>query len=51
MAALQQQKANGSLTAASLVWSPGMDDWAEASAVDDLASLFVSIEPPPLPAR
>ncbi len=49
--ALQQQQANGSLTATSLVWSPGMEDWAEASQVDDLANLFVSIEPPPLPAR
>ncbi len=49
--ALQQQQANGSLAATSLVWSPGMEDWAEASQVDDLANLFVSIEPPPLPAR
>ncbi len=51
MTALQQQQSSGALTSSSLVWSPGMEDWVEASQVDDLASLFVSVEPPPLPVR
>jgi len=49
--ALRDQKARGELAADSLVWSPGMADWAEASAVDELAPLFVSLDPPPVPVR
>lgn len=48
---LQQKQAGGELAADTLVWSPGMADWAEASEVEELASLFVNSEPPPLPLR
>ncbi|MEM7256807.1 MAG: SPFH domain-containing protein [Pseudomonadota bacterium] len=51
MDALREQQASGVLKADSLVWSPGMADWVEASQVDDLAPLFVSLDPPPLPTR
>lgn len=49
--ALRDQIASGQIASDSLVWAPGMDDWAEASAVDDLASLFIAKEPPPVPVR
>ncbi len=42
--------ASGQMTAASLVWCPGMSDWAEASTVADLDGLFGST-PPPLPPQ
>jgi membrane protease subunit (stomatin/prohibitin family) len=48
---LREQQASGQLAADSLVWSPGMEDWLEASQVDDLAALFISHEPPPVPVR
>lgn len=51
MAVLQQHRASGKLTAASLVWAPGMTDWSEAGEVEELASLFAAIEPPPVPAK
>jgi len=49
-AALQQQQANGSLQKDTLVWTVGMEDWAEAGQVSALADLFASKAPPPLPA-
>ncbi|ETX08931.1 SPFH domain-containing protein [Candidatus Entotheonella palauensis] len=44
---LREAVASGQLTGASLVWSPGMATWSPASAVADLAELFMT--PPPLP--
>ena len=40
----------GSLTRESLVWCEGMSNWAKASEVDEVKSLFVSM-PPPLPPQ
>ncbi len=50
MAGLQQQHQNGSLRSDTLVWTVGMEDWSEAGRVSDLADLFASKAPPPLPA-
>lgn len=46
---LRAQLNDGQLAASSLVWAPGMQDWMEAGQVEDLASLFISNEPPPIP--
>ncbi|MDO4437234.1 MAG: DUF4339 domain-containing protein [Coriobacteriaceae bacterium] len=40
MAALAQMAAAGQLTRGSLVWKPGMSEWASAGSVADLAALF-----------
>jgi len=47
---LRQQLAKGELQKDTLVWAAGMEDWAEASRVPELAEMFVSKAPPPLPA-
>ena len=49
-AGLQQQLQNGSLQKDTLVWTVGMEDWAEAGQVSELSDLFASKAPPPLPA-
>lgn len=48
---LQQQLGSGQLSAESLVWSPGMQDWAIAGGLEDLAVLFTASEPPPVPVQ
>ncbi|OMH36151.1 SPFH domain-containing protein [Motiliproteus sp. MSK22-1] len=40
----------GSLTRESLVWCEGMSNWAKATEVDEVKSLFASM-PPPLPPQ
>lgn len=50
MQALQQQRSNGSLQKDTLVWTVGMEDWSEAGRIAELAGLFESKAPPPLPA-
>ncbi len=47
--ALRVQLDEGQISATSLVWTPGMAEWAEAGQVNDLASLFISNDPPPIP--
>ncbi len=47
---LSQLVAAGRLTRATLVWKNGMPQWAEASAVPELAHLFGAV-PPPLPVQ
>lgn len=49
---LQARVGNGSLTAATLVWSVDMSEWMPAGEVDALSKLFDSkgVTPPPLPA-
>ncbi|MDR0791759.1 MAG: SPFH domain-containing protein [Chitinophagaceae bacterium] len=47
-AQLTQMAQSGALKRDSLVWKTGMAAWAQASAVDDLSSLFNNV-PPPLP--
>jgi tetratricopeptide (TPR) repeat protein len=47
--ALAAMAAEGSITAESRVWTEGMADWTEASAVDELAGLFAKRGPPPPP--
>lgn len=44
---LQKQMSAGVVSADTLVWTAGMDEWVEASRVSELRSLFRS--PPPLP--
>ena len=46
---LRTQLNDGQFSASSLVWTPGMEGWMEAGQVDDLAALFISNEPPPIP--
>jgi membrane protease subunit (stomatin/prohibitin family) len=48
MATLQQYVQSGQLTRDTLVWKAGMANWAKASEVADLSSLF-GAAPPPLP--
>jgi membrane protease subunit (stomatin/prohibitin family) len=45
---LKRQIAAGELTAASLVWTPGMSGWASAQSVAELGQLF-GATPPPIP--
>jgi len=49
---LEKQIKNGSLTPATLVWSPDMSQWQEAKEVSALAGLFnnTAVTPPPLPS-
>jgi hypothetical protein len=48
---VRERIARGVTTGADLVWRPGLDAWARADAVDELAGLFAPpvIVPPPLP--
>ncbi len=48
MGTLQGQAGSGALKRDSLVWKPGMAQWAKAGEVPELAALFASM-PPPLP--
>jgi membrane protease subunit (stomatin/prohibitin family) len=48
MVTLQQYVQSGQLTRDTLVWKAGMANWAKASEVPDLSSLF-GAAPPPLP--
>ena len=52
-AGLRGLRSEGDLTAASLVWGKGMDDWVAAGEVDDLRPLLGLAErrPPPPPQR
>ncbi len=47
IATLAQMANAGQLTANSLVWKAGMEQWAKAGAVDELKTLFVTM--PPIP--
>lgn len=46
ISALAQMVATGQLTADSLVWKNGMEQWAKAGAVDELKNLFANAMPP-----
>jgi membrane protease subunit (stomatin/prohibitin family) len=46
---LQAGVANGQVNAATLVWTGGMAEWAQASQVPALAPLFAVPPPPPAP--
>ena len=48
LATLKQMAANGQLTAASLVWKSGMEQWAKAGVVEELQSVFADV-PPAIP--
>ena len=47
IATLAQMANAGQLTANSLVWKAGMEQWAKAGVVDELKTLFVTM--PPIP--
>lgn len=47
---LQAGVANGQVNAATLVWTSGMAEWAQASQVPALAPLFAVPPPPPAPS-
>ena len=44
---LKQMTATGQLTATSLVWKPGMAEWAKAGNIAELQHLFMNT--PPIP--
>jgi membrane protease subunit (stomatin/prohibitin family) len=48
MATLQRQAATGELSRITLVWKPGMAQWAKAGELPELAPLFANT-PPPIP--
>ncbi len=47
--ALESHAQAGILTGSTLVWAPGMPDWAAARDVPALAALLAACRPPPLP--
>jgi len=47
---LGRMATDGSLTRASLVWTPGQEGWKPAGDVAELAQLFTVLPPPPPPA-
>lgn len=49
-ARLGRMAADGSLTRATLVWTPGQEGWKPAGEVAELAQLFTVLPPPPPPA-
>ncbi|MEM8487912.1 MAG: SPFH domain-containing protein [Bacteroidota bacterium] len=49
-AKLSELAAAGSLTAGTLVWKPGMANWAKAADVPEVSALL-STQPPPLPPQ
>ena len=48
MATLQRQASTGEINRTTLVWKPGMAQWAKAGELPDLAPLFANT-PPPIP--
>ncbi len=46
-AAMGRMAQDGSLTRESMVWAAGQEGWKEADAVDELATLFTVLPPPP----
>lgn len=46
-AKLGRMAADGSLTRATFVWTPGQDGWQKAEEVSELAQLFTVLPPPP----
>lgn len=46
---MQQMAQSGQINASTLVWAPGMPQWAAAGTVPELANLFMAI-PPPMPS-
>lgn len=49
LAAIKDFATNGKVTATSLVWAEGMDNWQAINAVDALKGVFSQSTPPPLP--
>ena len=48
MQQLQQMAQSGQINSSTLVWAPGMPQWASAGSVPELANLFMPT-PPPVP--
>lgn len=46
LSSLFQMATNGQLTAETLVWKPGMAQWAKARTVEELNSLLLNVMPP-----
>jgi hypothetical protein len=46
---MQQMAQSGQINATTLVWAPGMPQWAAAGTVPELANLFMAT-PPPMPS-
>lgn len=46
---MQQMAQSGQINASTLVWAPGMPQWAAAGTVPELANLFMAT-PPPMPS-
>ena len=50
MQQMQQMAQNGQINASTLVWAPGMPQWAAAGTVPELSQLFMATStPPPIP--
>lgn len=47
IATLSQMATVGTFTRDSLVWKTGMENWAKANTIDELASVFTAIPPVP----
>ena len=47
IATLSQMETVGTFTRDSLVWKTGMENWAKANTIDELASVFTAIPPVP----
>ncbi|MNO00858.1 hypothetical protein D3C81_2208370 [compost metagenome] len=45
---LKNEIKSGKLTSSTLAWKAGMENWKEASEIEELKNLFQAI-PPPLP--
>ena len=48
MQMMQQMAQSGQINASTLVWAPGMPQWAAAGSIPELAQLFMAT-PPPMP--
>ena len=46
---MQQMAQSGQINASTLVWAPGMPQWAAAGSVPELSQLFMAT-PPPMPS-
>jgi hypothetical protein len=51
MPELRRMVEQGTLTRSTLVWKEGMAQWSAAGTITELAALFSSSPPPPLPSR
>jgi hypothetical protein len=44
---MQQQAQTGGLKRDSMIWKPGMEQWAQANTLSELANVLSNVPPPP----